>query len=305
MSWDHKTLWSKSKLYMERALAEDRNGPMFGFWSALALELVARATLAKVHPALLADPSDGGNLLFAFGYQTSARPRSIPSASVLRRCRVIVEGMTDDDVKFCKAVIERRNEELHTGAPAFEGWSTALWLAEFYRVADLLLRFQEHSLDEFLGPEEAVAARTMIASAEKETIARVMKAIALRRAAFQALSKPEQDQALADAGKTLVTTQHARRETCPACMNKRAVVTGELIRVGEARLEAGQILQDEFVLPTRFKCRSCGLELDGHAELAVAKLGGQFSVTEQYEPHEFYGLGYDEVDLYEPDYGND
>ncbi len=58
--WSHDGLWAKAVIYAQRATDEDRDGPLFPLWATLALEFVARACLAKVHPALLADPREGG-----------------------------------------------------------------------------------------------------------------------------------------------------------------------------------------------------------------------------------------------------
>lgn len=54
---------------MERALNAPRDDDLFPFWSSLALEFLARATLAHVSPVLLAEVSepDGRNLLHALG----------------------------------------------------------------------------------------------------------------------------------------------------------------------------------------------------------------------------------------------
>jgi hypothetical protein len=62
-SWDDDVLWEKTKLYVARASREEQEGPLFPFWSILALELLARTVLASVHPALLAHRQAGSNLL--------------------------------------------------------------------------------------------------------------------------------------------------------------------------------------------------------------------------------------------------
>jgi len=55
--WEYDKLWQKAKVYIQKAFEEDREGEMFPFWATIALEFVARTTLAKVHPVLLADLS--------------------------------------------------------------------------------------------------------------------------------------------------------------------------------------------------------------------------------------------------------
>src|SRR4051794_28279785 len=92
--WDEDVLWEKTKLYVARATREEQEGPLFPFWSILALEMLGRTVLASVHPVLLADPQQGSNLLYACGYGNPDRVRSVPAATVFRRCSVIVESFT-------------------------------------------------------------------------------------------------------------------------------------------------------------------------------------------------------------------
>ena len=65
--WDHGTLWAKTLLYVEIALERDRESWLYPFWSALALELLARTALSSVSPTLLADVTsdDDTSLLYA------------------------------------------------------------------------------------------------------------------------------------------------------------------------------------------------------------------------------------------------
>ena len=94
MIWSYDSLWQKTKTYVDRALAQERESDEFALWSALTLEFLARATLARVHPALLADPRTGANLLHVFGYGTLDSPKSIMAKTVFERCRVIVPEFT-------------------------------------------------------------------------------------------------------------------------------------------------------------------------------------------------------------------
>jgi hypothetical protein len=43
------------------------------------------------------------------------RPRSVPAATVFRRCAAVVEDFTDGDVNGAVGLIELRDEELHSG----------------------------------------------------------------------------------------------------------------------------------------------------------------------------------------------
>src|SRR4029077_967560 len=115
-------LWAKARLYFERAFEESGDDPLFGLWCSLALELLGRAALASVSPTLLAEPDrDHRFLLHALnrGSEKTQR-RSIGTAQVFSLCQTLFVQFTEDDLKAALALVNRRNDELHTGASAFE-----------------------------------------------------------------------------------------------------------------------------------------------------------------------------------------
>src|ERR1035438_1397588 len=160
MVWDYESLWNKALAYVGRGQSEERESGAFSLWYLMAFELLARAALAKIHPALLADPIDGGdNLLYAFGYGTAKNPKSVTAATVFKRCEKIMPEMTEQDVKSSLGLIAYRNEELHSGSAVLEGLSTETWLAEYYRLCGILLESQGKTLKDLFGSEEAAAAQ--------------------------------------------------------------------------------------------------------------------------------------------------
>jgi hypothetical protein len=90
--WTAEELWLKAKLFVEKANNVEQASSEFPFWSALSLELLARAALSNIHPVLNADPQDDANILYALGFDISSRPRSIPAHSVFIRCEKLIEG---------------------------------------------------------------------------------------------------------------------------------------------------------------------------------------------------------------------
>ena len=60
--WFEEALFAKAVLYVERMEAEPPDHWQYAFWSALALELLARAALAHISPTLLADKSGPGTI---------------------------------------------------------------------------------------------------------------------------------------------------------------------------------------------------------------------------------------------------
>lgn len=296
--WDYEPLWQKTKLFAAKAFEEvDRESDEFGLWASFALESLARATLAFVHPALLADPQAGGNLLYAFGYSATEAPKSVQAKTVLERCKFIVPGFTENDAKRCQALLERRNSELHSGELAFGNYKTNLWLADFFRICELLLASQQKHLTDLLGPDEAAAASTMITASQAAVEKTVKTRIAAHRLAFAALGEGERI-ALRDAVPKIVESPK-RMVSCPAC-DSRAVISGDVFKVSDAKMQDEMIFRELFVLPSTLRCSACGLALTTHDELHAAGVGGQYSVTKVEDPADFYGMVY-----MEPDYGND
>jgi hypothetical protein len=290
---------------------EDRDGPLFPFWATLSLELLGRATLAKVHPALLADPQQGENILYAFGYGTAKNPKSIPAKTLFSRCQVVVPDFTGEDFIFCMSMIERRNQELHTGTPAFDDFPTQLWLAKYFRICKILLSFQTHNLIDLFGTDEAAAAEKMITAAEQKLVAKVRKLIEEAAKNFRLLDKDVQEEKMKE-GARLASRQTTRDGekigkivNCPAC-GAEALLLGEKISAQEPKLFEGILYTELVILPTKFCCFSCELSIEGHDNLHAVDFGGQFTTYEEHDPVKYYLAGVDIAEyLYEDEYGNE
>lgn len=234
-SWSYDSLWQKTKLFVQRALEAEREGPLFPFWAILGLELLGRATLAKVHPALLADTQQGGdNILYAFGYGAAKNPKSVPAKTVFSRCKEIVPNFTLQDFNICMGLIDRRNEELHAGEPVFEDLPTKLWLADYFRLCQLLLSSQKLALADLFGQEEASAAEEMIQVAEEQAIRKAKQAIAEANKRFLLLNEEEQREQKKIGGDLAYITRDSlgKLVECPAC-TAQAAVSGKQIRANE------------------------------------------------------------------------
>lgn len=307
MEWSYDFLWNKSKAQAQYAHTMDKKSPLFPFWCSLSFETFARATLAKVHPALLADPMEGDNILYVFGFSIGKLPKSIPIKSVLERHTKIIERFKKNEFEFCMNLMERRNRELHSGAPAFEDFPTKVWLAEFYRIVSIMLEFQGKNLEEFLQDEDAKIAEKMIEEDIGAIQHKVKELIKQHKAEFyKNFTDDAARKAKRDEGYMFLIFSTPRRYNqeaiCPACKAK-AMVYGELSRTNEPSLEGDRIIRQVSAVPTEFECACCGLKLNSYAQLQVANLGGYMNITESYDPMEYYD--FDAMDYYEPDYGND
>lgn len=84
MDWDSTLLYNKAKLYAERAHSEPVESALFALWMSLALELLARAALSRIHPVLLADPREQDNIHYVFWGGAEEHPEIDPSKSTIR-----------------------------------------------------------------------------------------------------------------------------------------------------------------------------------------------------------------------------
>lgn len=294
MSWERDPLWAKARLYFERAFAESPDDPRFGLWCSLGLELLARAALASVSPTLLAEPfSDHRFLLVALNRGSEKTPRrSIHTAQVLDLCAYLFDGFSKDDKTAAMALVNRRNDELHTGASAFDEYPSKLWLTGFYRICYALTDAMGESLDGLFGAERGKAARRILDETQNEVKQQVLGSIAAHRKVFDLT--PEADRRAAaerseKEGARLAYERH-HRVTCPAC-GSVATVQGEPI--GQEHVthkDDGSIEVRQTISPRTFSCSACSLTLKGYAELDAAQLGGDYTRTTEYSPEDYYGL---------------
>jgi hypothetical protein len=309
--WSEEALLRKASVYAERASNVDPDTGLDQLWSLVALELLARAAVARVHPVLLADP-DGAHLLYAFGYGEPKPPRSVPIATVFRRCQVIVSRFTKDLTSDGIALMTLRNEELHTGGLVLEELRPSTWQPQYYAICEVLLEHLGLTLADFFPAERASAARTVLTGLAQDVESEVKQRIADRKRWFETLGPDEQSARKAfeidDADARRAGLRRERVVDCPSC-GSRASIGGEAAGISEPRVGDGEIERDIRILPTKFRCSVCELPLDGHAELYHAGLGDEFSVVDSEDPLEYYGIDPKDYvsidDFFEPEYGND
>jgi hypothetical protein len=78
---------TKASRYVERGMAEDHASEQHAYWPHFSVEPLLRATVAHVHPALLADPRSDESLLAALrvgGYEEQPMFRSRPSGALVK-----------------------------------------------------------------------------------------------------------------------------------------------------------------------------------------------------------------------------
>lgn len=302
MPWKYDSLWGKTKEYLERGFSEDRRSALFPLWSSLGLEFLARATLANIHPSLLADPQQGDNILHACGYPSGKNPpKSVSVRTVFQRCTVVIPEFTEADFKFCMMLMEKRNAELHSGDSPFSEYPNKLWLPQFLKVCKILTEFQGKTLTDLLGEKEAKAAESLIDAMLNKRQSEVKKLIQQHKKEFDDLEIKERLEKLKESEeKTRFVFGGKQKHKCPSC-GATAIIEGEAVRYLEPRAEEDGIVETVIYLPTKFECNCCGLTLSNHSDIYAAGLGDQYTVEGWSDPKDYYQIEFDPSDYYDDD----
>lgn len=313
MSWERDPLWAKARLFFERAFDESDDEQMFGLWCSLGLELLARAALAAISPTLLAKPDrEHKYLLHALNRGSERIPRiSLDAFQVFGLCLALFANFTEDDCKASRALINRRNEELHSGGAAFDEYPSSQWLAGFYRACASLSSSMGESLVSLFGKDKADVATEILKENLNDVKQHVKSTIASHRTVFQDRSRKDQEKAKVKAeklGEKLATQRH-HCVSCPACKCV-ATVQGRTFGKEHVSHGDGEIIVKQTVIPRSFSCSACGLKLEGYAQLETADLGGQYQRKTTHSPDEFFGLihpddVYDYLGSMEEEYDNE
>lgn len=311
-AFDSNALWAKSKVFIERGLVSRDAGDFdtFHTWAALALELLGKAALASVHPALIVDPNSYESLLVACGKPVTDNTRSIGAKTVYERLKSLSKEFDERAAKFCILMANRRNEELHSGSSPTGDLDPRAWVSEYWRLTDVLSRMTSRTLEAWLGDEESARARSVVSDASHVLVAAVESRISRARAAFDKKypsDSSERAGVLAMMANAVLPVSHREllrslsdytRAPCPACgasgwlFGEEAGSYRQPIEFDHETSSAWQVETVSYYTEV-FVCGACALILNGRVELDAAELPEEYEEEREVEPD------------YEPDYGND
>lgn len=289
--WDPKALYVKAERYVQQMAAHSSDDWEYALWSSLALELLARAALANVSPALLADDDKQSfsSLSHALGFPSTEEkfsPKSIAISEVFKRLTMFIPGFAKEHASFGTQHTGRRNEELHSGKPAFDGLKASTWQPRFYDVCQLLLTSLGLTLADFLGKNEADVAAKLIEAAADESAKAVRGDVEAHKKVW--LAKDDKEQAkLQSQAAVWANRQAGHRVECPACTSQ-ALVVGEPISAPVQKLNVDEITETQEFLPNQFECVACGLRIAGLSRLSAVGLGDKYKKTRKYDAAEYY-----------------
>lgn len=301
VAWDPAALRSKAVLYFERAFtAEGEEEPeLFAFWAHLALELLLRAAVAKINPALLAGPRRT-NLLYGLGLDPHADPLSLssaPTAEVVEICERLIDGFGAAEASICHDALRRRNAELHSAVAAMSDMQRG-WRGRLFAACRVLADHLEITFQELFGPESAAVAERLIdeeAESVRKTTQSALEAARRRAAKLSGEERAKRERrAKAEfvpehrrpipSGSTVEKGRILRQVKCPACETP-VVLRGEVVSSGSPRVDAdGELVQTDVALPTLLECPVCELRLEGVSQLTQAGLGEPVYVKDFLDP---------------------
>ena len=297
-----EALYAKAERYIQNMDDYDSDEWEYALWSSFSLEFLARAALANVSPALLAEADkNGSNLLFALGFapfEERFSPRSIPISEVFKRLSGILPEFTKEHESFGVVHTGKRNAELHSGELAFDGVKGSTWQPRFYQTCGILLTSMGVTLPEFVGEDEAEVAKKLIDAADDESAKAVKGDVEAHKKVWNA--KLDDDRStLQTQAAVWATRQNGHRVDCPSC-GSAALVLGEPVSAPTQKLDDDEIIETQEYLPTHFECVACGLKIAGLSRLAVVGLSDRYKKTQTYDAAEYYAPA-DDWSNYEDD----
>ncbi|WP_119273132.1 hypothetical protein [Taklimakanibacter deserti] len=300
MQWNSTYLLNKSKLFAKYARDTDRSSGLYGLWSSLYLELLARAALAKIHPSLLADPQDGKSFLYGFGVEKKD-PASIAAKILYQRCTDLVSGFDEQALSHCLLMARARNIEVHTGEASFETMTHNRWQSEQYRVVTILADFLNAEVTDFFERDEAEELEDRLKNMNKEVEGRAKDDLRKHREWFNSLSAKDQTDAREYAQKEIAalirTEANYAKQGCPAC-GSEGVLLGEKILGIKVTIDGEMLIQKTSVASKKFICKACKLDLS-REYLTAVQLPASFTVSTEVDPMEHFGI--DPADYMETD----
>jgi hypothetical protein len=312
-AFDSNTLWAKSKVFIERGLAarDQRDVATFHLWAALALELLGKSALARIHPVLVADPTKFDSILVACGMDVTDKTRSIVAKTTFERLIQVSREFDDRAERFCMLMANRRNEELHSGSSPTEDLDPRAWVPEYWRVTEIMSRLAARTLEDWVGADEAGRAREVISDASRTVATAVAARIARCKAEFDRRYPPGSadrqvvvemaNKSYLPVGRREIVAKYddSTRYTCPACGANGWLFGDEVgshmqpIEFDEDDPESALQFEDVTFETEAFVCTSCSLNLDGRLELDAAGMPQEYEVEREVEPD------------FEAEYGNE
>ena len=305
--WDADALWLKSRMFIHRAMDSDREFEEQAFWASAALELLGKAALVRISPALIANPDDDGrSILIASGAVDYAGSfSSVQAKAIWSRCARAFRTFNEVEAKKIAA---GRNEYIHSTGVGFDSIPQAQWWPRYWAQAFILIEHLDQTVADFVGSARSSEVERHLA-ANKQYLTRRLATL-IERA--NSLLSRHQSGALSsrlEAEWDLFPSsyyKYSEFRECPACGSDGHIGGEDVV---ESHVEYPATYsgdpEDPFpfyeprsitldIAPNEFRCPACHLVLDEPELLEEAGLDDLFQAVG--DPEEFYD---------EPEYENE
>lgn len=299
--WDPEALWTKAKLFINRAFSDGADFHERAMWASLSLELLAKATLARVNPLLIANPTDEGGSLLAAAGLSSGTPtfKSVMAKTLYTRCG---KAFKPFNANIATTIAESRNEYVHGAAASFTDQREDVWWSRFWAQAVILIEAYEQDVHGFVGQQRLADVVKHLARNTEHVHNLVQARMAraqLRLDQLEARQLPAREyDRLAKMLDPSIQLIYSTQVYCPVC-GKLGLLEGDDVISHE--VSHMQVAEDDWdthvegtVAAEYFSCSHCGFVLDSYELLVAAEMDTEFTTTD-IDPHSYY----------EPDYGND
>ena len=301
LTFNYDSLFDKSRHFIGKCIAARNAGKLEDcqLWAAIALEILAKAALAKIHPVLVADPRNDVSLLVACGCRLASdyqELRTINANQIYSRIQKLESKL---DVDFCMQMANRRNAQLHSGETPYAAMKLNAWIPQYWKACKVLLELQKKSLSDWINDDEATMVEAVIykrlTALQHSVHARIKSSRqnfkdrypegSIQREALaqqEGQKQPEPIQPITNIKgfpppfphEVVVPSEITTSERCPACAFQ-GMLTCRQTHEGPVTVEPEQTMVCMLFPPLEFKCEICGLRLKGHEELEVADVGSQ------------------------------
>lgn len=299
--YDADTLWKKARMFIHRAMDDDREFEEQAFWSAAAFELLGKAALAKVSPILIANPNpDGHSLLVASGLlDPDEKFYTVPAHTLWSRCNRAFKPFNEKEAAHISAV---RNDYLHAGGVGKES-TPEIWWPRFWSQAVILVSHLDWSLADLVGPSRVRIVEAHLAQNRANLARRLEAAIERARTRLTLHESGQLSTALERAWDAFApySYSHTLATECPACAAS-GTLAGDVVQGVRQEDTVSQIGDYEYsdvliwdeVGTEAFYCGHCHLELFDYELLNEAGFPESFEVEGDFGSYE-----------YEPEYNNE
>lgn len=270
--------------------------------AGVAVEHLAKAMLATLSPALLADRSAGLDTMLhltGLGQLAKCGPHEVKTISAhetcLRCARIIPEFTYTHHAD--QALFVARNGGAHLALTTEEVARESARI--MVRLIEPLLKSLELDRSKFWGDMESAADTLLDEKASQISAAVEMKVAAARsrlEARLAGLGASERERVLKALSAHSFHAQDEEPHECPAC-GQAGIVLCELHDVGQPEFEYERVDYDDFIYhggyidqiayAVNFDCATCGLDLD-YEEMTAAEMLTEFErEARACEPWEF------------------